>query len=133
MGPFLAQCVRRFNRITDITDAKIVVISTHRTYKTVETLQDELRAQGVTGEVVGKVADPHSLGEEDDQGLVVPVRITGNYIEMFLAEYGAVQYVIISDESPSMYLPEQLPRWIETHTEEALQESHVERALELLA
>lgn len=78
-----AQCVQALNRITEETGAKIVVSSSWKHGRTVESLRLLLRQWGVSGEVIDKT--PVCYGER------------GTEIRLWCSEHNVQCFVILDD------------------------------------
>lgn len=89
LGWYSPKCVANLNKLTDETNAKIVVSSTWRLGKSVEELQAILASMGVTGEVIDKT--PTGLGKGS---------LRGNEIRVWLNDnQDILGYVIFDDDS----------------------------------
>lgn len=116
------RCVKRLNRITDETGAKIVISSCWRMFG-LEVMCRYLSDQGVRGEVI-------SLTEEFRLG-----KHRGDEIAAWLCENGVAEEdcVILDDMAPAHFQTRNLHlRHLWTSMAEGLEDTHVERALELL-
>lgn len=114
--------IKRLNKITGITGAKIVVSSTWRLHfinKPLDRLQICMRSYGITGEIVGMTNNEH--GGPDRRG---------KQIQDWINEHPELdKFVIIDDDSDMGHL---LPHLIKTSTADGLLDKHVDIIIERL-
>ena len=139
---FSPECVARLNKVTDATGAKIVVSSTWRLGRTVEELQNLFKEVGITGEVIDKTCHmggakgytiprgceiDHWLDERKFQRINWSLKVQMEYAEKSEVD----NYVIFDDDSDMLY--NQREHFIKTSQKTGLDDSDVERAIELLS
>ncbi len=108
------ECIANLNRVTDATDAKIVISSSWR-YNFREKAQfpflvDYLKECGVTGEIIGRTPIYSEYRDEVLQGSrLVGVYARGREIQMWLdANPKAESFVIVDDGSDMDHLTHKL-------------------------
>jgi phosphoglycolate phosphatase-like HAD superfamily hydrolase len=115
-------CVAALNRITDSTNAQIVVSSTWRIGMTIVELRNLLHAWGVTGAVLAKT--PH-MGFSVRRGSEIKA-----WIDMYEASRELVEsFAILDDDDDMDAFSSSL---VQTDFEEGLTEVHAEKAIALL-
>ena len=141
---FSPSIVAKLNRITDETGAEIVVSSTWRLGRTIDELRELFAQVGIKGHVLDKT--PHFWGIKDVSSYSVP---RGCEIDWWLeqhkfqrinwslktqkeyAEKSEIDnYVILDDDSDMLY--NQREHFIKTSQKTGLDDSDVEKAIELL-
>jgi hypothetical protein len=115
-------CVAALNKITDSTNAQIVVSSTWRIGMTIVELRQLLRAWGVTGSVLART--PH-MGFSVRRGSEIKA-----WIDMYEASRELVESFAILDDDNDMDALS--PFLVQTDFEEGLTEVHAEKAIALL-
>lgn len=115
-------CVAALNKITDSTNAQIVVSSTWRIGMTIVELRKLLRAWGVTGTALAKT--PH-MGFSVRRGLEIKA-----WIDMYEGSRELVESLAILDDDDDMDALS--PFLVQTDFEEGLTEVHAEKAIALL-
>lgn len=118
--------VARFNRIVQLTKAKIVVSSTwrlsfqRRHKNALDALIRCLRSYGIQGEIVGMTPEGFGLG-----------RRRGNEIQAWLDDYGqdVKKFVILDDDSDMEHL---MPYLVKTAYPDGLMEKHIPQVLAML-
>jgi hypothetical protein len=88
-------CVKRFNRLVADNDLQIVISSSWRVGRTVDTLQDILDDRGVVGNVIGKTGNA-----DDDFVDTHPQR--GFLIQRYLDDNPGITSFVILDDGPDM-------------------------------
>lgn len=144
-GPGVPALVKRLNTITDRTGAAIVVHSSWRWARSVETLREILVSWGVTGPVLDKCPHPVMYRTEPG-GMVVGVEdwaaFQGNVksnserciaIQRWLDDHTDVEEYVILDDCPGLGYFVGKPPFIQTQMNVGLTEEHVSRALKHLA
>jgi hypothetical protein len=130
---FDEMAVKRLNRLTDETGAKIIISSTWRIGALKQNNWDRLKAyfgqMGVTGEIVDFV--PYRPEEISRHLGETPKHQTrGVEIKVSLLQHPEIdKFVIIDDDDDMDGLEEFL---VQTTWEEGLQDEHVKRAIEIL-
>lgn len=114
-------CVALVARLLKETDAKVVVSSSWRIGRTVETLKHELDRIGahkIADRIIGRTGD----GYNGHRG-----RQIKEWIELNAPE---CSYVILDDDSDM--LPAQRPYFVKTNFDEGFRASHYKRAMAIL-
>lgn len=115
-------CVAALNKITDSTNAQIVVSSTWRIGRTIVELRQLLRAWGVTGTVLART--PH-MGFSVRRCSEIKA-----WIDMYEASRELVESFVIVDDDDDMDALS--PFLVQTDFEEGLTDAHAEKAIALL-
>lgn len=116
--PLNKRCIRNVNKITDATDAKIVISSCWRIGERWESLIQYFKECGIKAEIIGKTP---ILREAD--------RIRGDEIQEWLNENPTESFAIIDDDSD---MGELLPFLVQTETRKGLTDKQVDEAIKIL-
>lgn len=118
--PFYPKAVSLLNELINLTQAKIVVISTWRHGNSLEELQGCLSERGVHGLVVGKTG---SLGIK-----------RGEEIDLWIKEFGNPKSFVIIDDDFSYDIEEFFPKnGVQPSEPEGFNEECFQKALDILA
>lgn len=138
---FSPSIVAKLNKITDATGAEIVVSSTWRLGRTIDELRELFAQVGITGHVLDKTAHfggivgytiprgceiEHWLDQHKFQRINWSLKTQKEYAEKSEVD----NYVIFDDDSDMLY--NQREHFIKTSQKTGLDDSDVEKAIELL-
>lgn len=147
-GPWLPDLVERLNRITDQTGAKIVIHSTWRYGRSLDTLRNVLTTYHlgvpVTGEILDKCPSPYNWSRADGDVHVEEAdwvkfkqEIESDHerciaIQRWLDDHPEVERYVILDDSARLGHFVGTDQFIKTTMWVGIREGHVERAVAVL-
>lgn len=115
-----SECIRRLNKITDETDAKIVISSTwrHMFEQAPEVLIDHFKSEGIIGEIIGFTP-------------VLRGKFRGDEIQSWFDHQGEQidGFVILDDDSDMLHLKSHL---VQTCTSRGIEDWDVSAAIAIL-
>jgi hypothetical protein len=119
---FCPLAIANLNKIVEKTNAKVVMSSTWRLGRSIETLQNLLESVGFNGEVIDKTPD---LGDSALQ------RMRGRQIHKWLICHPEIESYVILDDDRDM-LANQAKNFVKTHFKTGLDEMATNQAIEIL-
>ena len=125
------ECVERLNRITEASDAKLVISSTWRLCCDGEAqfqyLIDYLRSQGVKANIIDRT--PSHMTMRDTRGRNGRGAEIKEWLDITGTKLGVTSYVIIDDDADMGALMSKL---VQTPEPTGIGEGHVVKAIEIL-
>jgi hypothetical protein len=119
--PFDEVCVKSLNKITDYTDAKIVISSSWRGSYKLDELKVMLAREGITGDIIGVTPESgYSIARAEE-------------IKMWLREHAsAIESFVVLDDQPADIRRKFPNNFIQTSMQMGLIPVLAEKAIEIL-